>query len=49
MATTIKTIHNTTVEMSGSQENTDSLVINEVASEFIWSGSGLKVRIKGET
>ena len=48
MAITIKAIHNTTVEMNGSQENTGSLIINEVASEFIWSGSGLKVRIKGE-
>ena len=39
---------NTTVEMSGNQENTGSPAIKENESELIVSGSGLKVSSKGE-
>ena len=49
MATAIKMTDNTTVEMSGSQENTGSPAIKENASELIVSGSGLKVSSNGET
>ena len=39
---------NTTVEMSGNQENAGSLAIKENESELIVSGSGLNVNSKGE-
>ena len=48
MATVMKMMKETTEKINGSQENTDSPVIKELARELNCSGAGEKVSDSGE-